>query len=142
MTGAPTGRRRAQPDPAERRQPPNASPELERARELLADGGWHDYEQVMRELVKVIPPGRAVREADSLRVAQVRKRARYAGRTPPDKPARQRHGDLDRIRTTGARAIIRKMLNGAEFDIDPPGRAERKRIRLPDATGRRRRSAG
>jgi hypothetical protein len=106
------------------------SPELDRARRLLADGAWHDYEQVIRQLIKIIPPGRAIREAEKLRVAQARKRARYASSPPPEAAPRRSPPDLDRLRETGARSIVRKMLNGAHFEITPPGRG-RRRIRLP-----------
>lgn len=104
------------------------SPELARARELLGDDRWHDYELIVHELVKVIPPGRAVREAEKLRVAQARKRARYAGRSVPDRVvlSRRTPRELDQIRYTGARSIVRKMLNGSDFDIDPPIRQPRR----------------
>lgn len=106
------------------------SPELQHARQLLADGAWHDYEQVMRQLIKVIPPGRAIREAEKLRVVQARKRARYVGNAVPDAPPRRRPGDLDRMRETGARSIVRKMLNGANFQISDL-QAGQRRIRWP-----------
>ena len=38
-----------------------------RAAELLADGEWHNYEQVFNELAKLVPPGFAIRENEKAR---------------------------------------------------------------------------
>lgn len=106
------------------------SPELERALELLADGRWQNYETVVRHLIKVIPPGKAIRTADSLRVAQARKRSRRAGLPDPGSVQRVRAHDLDRVRETGARTIIRKMLTSSRFDVRPATAVRDRQIRL------------
>jgi hypothetical protein len=123
-----TGRRK------ERKRPeisPSASPEAVRAREILADGEWHEYEELMRELVPLVAPGRAWRANEEGRYRQALHRARAKGEELPWKPPRVRPVDPDRARESGARAIVRKMLNSGYFEIDPPGRAAKKRIRDP-----------
>jgi hypothetical protein len=47
--------------------PRELSPQLARAYELLADGEWHEREQLVRELGKVIPPGVALRYNEARR---------------------------------------------------------------------------
>lgn len=45
-----------------------------RAVELLGDGEWHDYEQTVRELMKLIPPGIAKRKVEARRKAGMAQR--------------------------------------------------------------------
>jgi hypothetical protein len=105
------------------------SAELHRAREILADGEWHDYEALLRELMRMVPPGRAARAAERHRVGQAVRRARYRGTTLDGVPAPNRVNDPDRVRDTGARLLVRKVLSDAGFEIAPLGRAPDKKIR-------------
>lgn len=108
----------------------NASPELTRARELLADGTWHDYETVMRELARLITPGRAGRAAEQARLQHLKRRARQTGQPYVPLP-RLLPADPDRVRESGARLIVRKMLSTADFEIGWSGKPPRRRIRYP-----------
>lgn len=111
------------------------SPELRRARHILSDGEWHDYEALLRELMRMVPPGRAARAAERHRVGQAARRARYRGDELTGVPAPTRVNDPDRVRDTGARLIVRKVLGDAHFEISPPGRSPSKRIRDRRAAG-------
>jgi hypothetical protein len=113
----------------------NGSAELHRARHILADGQWHDYEALLRELMRMVPPGRAARAAEKHRVGQASRRARYRGDVLTSVPPSTRVNDPDRIRDTGARLIVRKVLSDAHFEISPPGRAPNKKIRDRRAAG-------
>lgn len=106
------------------------SPELVRARELLEDGRWHDYETVMRELVRLVTPGRAGRAAEQARLQHLKRRARQTGQQYVALP-RLRPADPDRVRESGARLIVRKMLSSSDFEIGWAGRPPARRIRWP-----------
>lgn len=108
---------------------PVGSPELQRARHILSDGRWHDYEALLRELMRMVPPGRAARAAERHRVGQAVRRARYRGDVLTRVPAPTRVNDPDRVRDTGARLIVRKVLSDAHFEVAPSGRSPNKRIR-------------
>ena len=120
-------------EPAARKGPsvaaggPAASTELRRAQLVLADGIWHDYESLVRLLVPLVPPGRAARAAQGTRAGQARRRAVARG----DLNGSVRPVDPDRLRETGARVIIRKMLRDAGFEVGtaPVSHGGRKRIR-------------
>lgn len=111
------------------------SAELQRARHLLADGLWHDYEALLRQLMRMVPPGRAARAAERHRIGQAARRARYRGDVLTGVPAPTRVNDPDRVRDTGARLIVRKVLSDAHFEVSPSGRSPRKRIRDRRAAG-------
>ena len=55
--------------------PTPKSPARNRLDELLADGEWHDREQLVRALMPLIPPGQAVRTATRNRAGKRRRRA-------------------------------------------------------------------
>ena len=57
------------------------SPHGLKAREVLLDGEWHPYEEVRAAVMRVIPPGMAIRKAESERLAEARKRSKR-GRPP------------------------------------------------------------
>jgi hypothetical protein len=104
-----------------------------RATELLGDGEWHNYDAVLRELVKLIPPGEAIRKAERVRVAGRKQRKVIE----PDAPraGRFQRESSDLIRS-GARVIVRDFLrNDRVFEADPkalaPGQvAPDRRIRM------------
>lgn len=99
-----------------------------RAKELLADGEWHDYEGLLREVAKLVPPGIAMRFGEYRRIK---------GGAPPDRvfPA----DSAQRIRD-GKRAYAHEAMRDKlhSFEIKPPaipGRGPRlkRQIRLnPD----------
>lgn len=109
--------------------PTTGSLELQRARHILSDGKWHDYEDLLRELMRMVPPGRAARAAERHRIGQASRRARYRGTVLSGVPVSTRVNDPDRVRNTGARLIVRKLLSDAHFELSPLGRAPNKRIR-------------
>jgi hypothetical protein len=83
---------------------------LVRLTELLEDGEWHRLDQVIREVGKLIPPGRAVRQAESDRLA--------AGGPPQRKVPLP----VERQIESGRRTIVRSMLGyagGRYFEVDP-----------------------
>jgi hypothetical protein len=103
-----------------------ASPLLVRAVELLEDGKWHDLDKTVRELSRLVPPGRAIRRAEQ-------NRAQASGT-----PTRTRQLSHERLIASGARSIAREVMRPPHFEIDPPastGRPAntddgRKRVRL------------
>lgn len=107
-----------------------------RAYELLADGEWANYEQVMHALMRHVPPGIAVRRAEASRLADHKQR----GTIPKDAtapPPRKRPAPAERQVYTGARAIVGEMLqNQRVFETDVPGargaglRNPNRRIRM------------
>lgn len=88
---------------------PSASPILVRAVELLEDGQWHNYADLVRVLSKMVEPGRAMRRAE---------RVRAAG-GPPE---RYRAVEDYRLIQSGQRSIVRDFLIKKYFEIKPPGR--------------------
>lgn len=75
------------------------SPYTQRAMDLLADGYWHDEEAVVLEMIKLIPPGQAIRQAEKRRVGQSRRETS----SPPKERAVPRSADY--LRLVGGRAI-------------------------------------
>jgi len=86
---------------------PPASPILTRAVELTEDGQWHNMEKLLRELAKMVPPGRAMRRAESNRL-------NVGG--PPQRAT----GEVERILKTGRRSIVRDFVRPPWFELDPP----------------------
>jgi hypothetical protein len=100
---------------------PRASDILTRAVEICADGRWHDHGALVRELSKMVPPGRAMRRAESNRVK--------GGGTPERTNEAQAH----RILESGRRSIVKEFVRKPWFETDPPGRqpqGTRLRVRL------------
>lgn len=56
-----------------------------RADALLADGEWHRYEEIRREVAKLVPPGVAVRRTEAMRATTERatRTSGRAGRVTP-----------------------------------------------------------
>lgn len=102
-----------------------------RAVELLEDGEWHDYKQVVREAAKVIPPGKALRRNEQMRQAAVRRPGEHLTYTAERRVIARSHEELISI---GAQAIVRATLSGsATFEIEPRGTKTAdglKRVRL------------
>ena len=94
-----------------------ASARLMRAVELTEDGQWHDYDDIERELAKLIPPGLAMRKAERTRLSQ------------GGPPERTKFDDEKRIIETGKKAIARDTLRGRWFEVDPRGRHWDGRVR-------------
>lgn len=46
------------------------SPWRARVQEVLSDGEWHDFEQVVRDAMRLVPPGKAFRHAERNRLRQ------------------------------------------------------------------------
>lgn len=59
------------------------SPWFDRMMAVLSDGEWHDRNQLMVEMGKVIPPGQAMRRAEVVR-------AQHDATKRPDRKARPR----------------------------------------------------
>lgn len=99
---------------------PLATAPLVRAVLLCEDGEWHDFDVILHEVAKVIPPGRAMRRAEDNR--------RNCG--GPDERIK---GDTERIMATGKRSVARDFLRPPWFEIEPVGRVPRgtpRQIRL------------
>lgn len=69
-----------------------------RAVEILDGGGWHDMEDVIADLSRLVPPGRAIRRNE---------RDRAASGGPPT-----RHNPLpvEEMIRSGARSIVRELI--------------------------------
>jgi hypothetical protein len=83
--------------------------------ELLADGRWHDRDQLLEAAAAVVPPGLASRTAE-------RNRAR------PGRPAERTSGRQDDVIASGARTVARAALHRLEGRLERDGR----RYRLAD----------
>lgn len=86
-----------------------------KAAELLGDREWHSYEQVIREMSKLVPPGIAIRRNE------VDRQHNYLTRTGrPGTAPKNYRSDEERIRS-GARSIVRDYLNKKlVFEKDQP----------------------
>jgi hypothetical protein len=87
---------------------PPISPVLIRAVELLEDRAWHDYEATIRELARMVPPGKAIRRAERLR-AQRGPAERYV-------PVSD-----ERAIASGQRSIVKDSLHAPWFEVCPAG---------------------
>lgn len=100
-----------------------------RAAELLADGKWHDYSVIVREVAKVVPPGKAIRKSETMRQRAARQHGSYV-----DPDNRKIPRTDERLIEYGALAIVRATLSGSVlFEIKPRGTHLRdgpKRIRI------------
>lgn len=98
----------------------------QRARELLADGEWHDLEWFLRELGKAIPPGQAVRIMEKAR------RASAAHRGLEQKP-RAVERPTERMVESGRRRLSMEVLRPTrgglvEFEVNPPAGGGNRRV--------------
>lgn len=104
-------------------------PILDRAKELLADGEWHDYEELLSELGKLIPPGMAFRAAERSRRNSLKSRGLEVKPRTVEQP-------YERLVATGRRVILMDKLRpryGFELDVPAKGGQHRhvgRRIRL------------
>lgn len=89
---------------------------------ILADGEWHDWEEVVQKSMPLVPPGRAIKKGEASRLTT----AKVRGKTPL---AVRDHGDA---RLTGARLIVLGSLR-AQIENGRVERDENKRLRLSDA---------
>ena len=87
---------------------PPSSPLLVRAVELCNDGGWHNYEAVIAELMRMVEPGKAMRRAE---------RDRLASGGPPQRTK----GSLPRVMASGQRSIVRDFVRSPYFEVKPHG---------------------
>ena len=96
-----------------------------RARELLVDGQWHDFEETLKELTKKVPPGVALRRAETNRLK---------GGT--SQPERVEQPGLERLIHIGKRAVAREALRDNSriaqvFEIVPKGMSGRRATKIP-----------
>lgn len=99
---------------------------VERAHELLGDGEWHSYEQVARELCRLVPPGKAIRRSENERFHSTGKR--YAKGEYPQE--RVRYRDTSELIRTGARSYVRDFLHHRNFEVRGAPRDPDRQIRL------------
>lgn len=74
----------------------------ERVDEVLADGEWHDIDDVIADAVRRVPPGLAYRKGEARRT-----HSRGDGRTAPE---RRQLGTREVAVATGARTLVRKSI--------------------------------
>ena len=108
--------------------PRHPSPIRARLLELLDDEEWHDYERIMAQCIKLVPPGQAYRKAEESRLAARQREGLPA--TP-----RKKYTDSDKVIRSGARQVVSQLIQGQkEFEIEPrgvvPRDGPRKKIRL------------
>lgn len=87
---------------------PDATPPLIRAVILCKDGEWHDLEEILYEVGKVILPGQAMRRAE-------RNRRDSGG------PKIRTKGELSRVMAAGKRSLARDFVKMPWFEIVPYG---------------------
>lgn len=84
-----------------------------RAWELLGDTDWHDLEPVLQNLMRLVPPGVALREHEKARALDRAGRERRRG-APPDQARAHPHPTSRESRQrTGARKVVRDFLRSA-----------------------------
>lgn len=76
--------------------------------DLLADGAWHDYEQVVAAMASAVPPGQAFRHAE-------RRRARHQERTMGTSRPRS-IGDETTAVAAGARSISCRLIRARKVE--------------------------
>lgn len=70
--------------------------------DILSDGEWHDYEQLIQECAPMVPPGLAWRKAEQNRLKYYEREKREA------EP--RHYGDRTNTILTGQRAVIQRAL--------------------------------
>lgn len=112
--------------------PPRA-PWTDRLLEVLADGRWHTYDELVDAAGPLVPPGRAIRHTED-------NRARLSARR--NGTARPRRGPWDKgdPLVHGRRRIvveaIKKLGLHHPLEVDGPRNARRARLTTPKATKR------
>jgi len=86
-----------------------------RADELLGDGQWHNYEKTIRALLRLVPPGRAMRRNEMDRVANRKTQGKSAD------IARKRPATAQQRIYSGARSITRDFLTTGAFETNRKG---------------------
>gem|GEM_PF-6991697 len=94
-----------------------------RATELLGDGLWHPFEQTMRSLIKLVPPGLALRRNERDRLRLHRQRGVNVG------GPRVQQRPTEELIFSGARAIVRDNQHG--FGLIQPSFASSTRAIRP-----------
>lgn len=94
---------------------------IQKARELLADGEWHDLEKVLAAVGNTIPPGKAVREMERAR------RHSAAHKNLPQQPRVHHPGD-DRMVRSGQRRLATAALRTVGVEFDPPAKGGNRRV--------------
>lgn len=97
------------------------TPHLRRASELLSDGEWHDREEIMREMGKVIPPGIAIRFQEQVRAGRRTQRLKNNLPVVSESPERIVPRENNTLITMGRRGLALKALHAAR-------RVETKRL--------------
>lgn len=103
----------------------------ERAIQILADGQWHQYEKVVWEVAKAVPPQVAINRTEAIRIARYLQCHPGEGLTKKDVPPRKRPATHDTLIRVGATAIATDIVRNKRFQNakDPAGT---KWIRLID----------
>lgn len=105
---------------------------MERVLELLADGDWHRYDEIVGDAGRLVPSGRASRRALYHRQCA---HASYLARTGKTKTRKMRMPDRDdeeQLVRTGRRIIVGQAVHGAvrRDDIESRGTGTDREIRL------------
>lgn len=88
------------------------APHMKRAAEILADGQWHNRDVVIEEMIKLIPPGQAIRHSEEVRLRK--RQARIAAGLPVrDTPQRATDRSTTFLVRTGARSLAMRFLNAS-----------------------------
>lgn len=64
---------------------PPANPLVVKLCELCEDGDWHELEPILREIGKLVPPGKAIRRAESIRQSVANAPAERHQPKPPER---------------------------------------------------------
>ena len=106
-----------------------------RAAQILADRAWHNYEEVVRELMRVVPPGPAVRRAERNRAGMIYSRGGARSRAPESRALPR---STEELIAFGARDFVVEFLNSStawQVEAHPGGgrganRDPRRRVRM------------
>jgi len=107
---------------------PRTSVMHQHALQLLRDGYWHDYNEVLRDLMEHVPPHKAAHEAERARIDNWRKT--HPDASPNYIPPRKKRHTMDQQIQTGARMIANEILRNAAYEVAKNPETGAKIIRL------------
>lgn len=97
------------------------------ARSLLADGAWHDFEQVRSVLATRVPPGIAARQTERTRVMLA---SRRKGIVQSEVAPRIHPLPMAEVVLSGARYLARQVLKRRTYELRTHPKNVRLQVRL------------
>lgn len=95
---------------------------VQTALELLKDGAWHNFDEVVRKVMPKVPPGQALRFAERQRINQIINRTRQKMEpaefekwlADPENLKRRRHREENDLLRRGQRGVAVQLLGNVQ----------------------------